>query len=107
MSSRAFRRLNRDVDVIRISENAEEEGEAEKGPGFTSLACKKKGPVSNPFALVRILATITARWFMCDIFYFSSMIVMVWMVGVIMKKRCRRWCLQRYVNMYIAIMFPL
>lgn len=51
MSSRAFRRLNRDVDMIRISENAEEQEEVEEGPGFTSTACKKKDPV-NPFALV-------------------------------------------------------
>lgn len=58
MSSRAFRRLNRDVDVIRISENAEEEDKVEEGPGFTSLACKKKGPVANPFALVRTITTV-------------------------------------------------
>lgn len=39
------------MDMIRISENAEEQEEVEEGPGFTSTACKKKDPV-NPFALV-------------------------------------------------------
>ena len=90
MSSRAFRRLNRDVDVIRISENAEEEDKVEEGPGFTSLACKKKGPVANPFALVRIIATVTVRWLNVVFFYFSSMRVVVRKVGVTMKKRNRR-----------------
>ena len=56
MSSRAFRRLNRDLDVIHISENVEEEEEEaeEEGPGFTSTACKRKGPVANPFSLVSL-----------------------------------------------------
>lgn len=53
MSSRAFRRLNRDVDIMKISEDAEKQDEEDEGPGFTSLACKKKGPVANPFVLVR------------------------------------------------------
>ena len=53
MSSRAFRRLNRDADVIKISENAKEgKEEAEEEPEFISVACKKKAPVANPFALV-------------------------------------------------------
>ena len=52
MSSRAFRRLNADADVIRISENVEGDEEAEEGPGFVSVACKNKGPVVNPFSLV-------------------------------------------------------
>ena len=52
MSSRAFRRLNRDADVIRISENAEEGKELEEEPEFISVACKKKTPAANPFALV-------------------------------------------------------
>ncbi|CAI8041366.1 Transcription factor 25, partial [Geodia barretti] len=52
MSSRAFRRLNRDADVIRISENAEEGKELEEEPEFISVACKKKTPAANPFALL-------------------------------------------------------
>ena len=52
MSSRAFRRLNREADVIRISENVEGAENEEEGPGFVSMACKKKGPVANPFYLV-------------------------------------------------------
>ena len=54
MSTRAFRRLNRDVDVIHIAENVEEQDEddVEEGPGFAGQACKKKGPVINRFALV-------------------------------------------------------
>ena len=52
MSSRAFRRLNRDADVIRISENAQEGETVEEEPEFISVACKKKAPAVNPFALV-------------------------------------------------------
>lgn len=55
MSSRAFRRLNRDVDVIRIKgevENYEDNEEVEEDSGFIGQACKKKGPAVNPFALV-------------------------------------------------------
>ena len=50
MSSRAFRRLNRDLDVIHVSENSEkqeeeeEEGEGDaEGPGVYEHGLQKKG----------------------------------------------------------------
>ena len=66
MSSRAFRRLNRDVDVVHISENAEDEGEEEEEPGFTSVACKTKEPAANPFALVSTLPINALISVCCD-----------------------------------------
>ena len=55
MSSRAFRRLQKDVEVINVCRRGgEEEGEnkEEESPGFVSQQRKKKQPSSNLFALV-------------------------------------------------------
>ena len=61
MSSRAVRRLNRDVDVIKIKEELgkeeDEDGELVE-PVLVGQACKKKGPPINPFSLVRIDTTL-------------------------------------------------
>ena len=61
MSSRAFRRLQQDVTVVKIKSNREEQNEEEEEekeeeelidgvPGFTSRT--KRTPTTNPFALV-------------------------------------------------------
>lgn len=55
MSSRALRRLQQDVAVVKIKSGREEgeeeeEDEGEEGPGFSSRT--KKTPTINPFALV-------------------------------------------------------
>ena len=58
MSSRAFRRLQKDVEVINVCRRGggeeEEEGEdkEEESPGFASQQKKKKQASSNLFALV-------------------------------------------------------
>ena len=58
MSSRAFRRLQKDVEVINVSrrggeeEEEEEQDKEEESPGFASQQRRKKQPSSNLFALV-------------------------------------------------------
>ena len=55
MSSRAFRRLNREADVVRIragqAEEDDGEGEDDRGPGF--VPGRHERAPGNLFAMVR------------------------------------------------------
>ena len=53
MSSRAFRRLNRDADVIKLPSLAGEEDETEEQINPSLQSQKRKQKAVNPFELVR------------------------------------------------------